>query len=123
MHGCPLHGSTFLVISGGVQLHTRHRLRSPHVVVPQPGSQSKGSLLSIATPRVRYDTHLAKNDTPPKPIDDSIPEDPSSSSSLAYLGPGGPALVNVLLDHLTPAGVEGQRLKWSLPPLLTDTAN
>lgn len=48
------------------------------------------------------------SDTPQQRIDDSFRDNPSSSSLLAYAGPRGPILDGVLVDHLTPAGVEGQ---------------
>lgn len=52
-------------------------------------------------------SHLPRTENPQDNIDDSFSDDHSSSNPLTYAGPRGPALNGTLLNHLTPAGIEG----------------
>lgn len=56
-------------------------------------------------------------------IGDSFPDDNSSSNPLAHVDSRGPVLDIGLLDHLTPACIDGQHTERPYSALLTYMAN
>lgn len=68
-------------------------------------------------------SRFPRADIPQQPVDDPFRDDPSPSSPLGYAGPRRPVLDGVLLDHLTPASVEGQRAECWFFAFLKKTAD
>lgn len=65
------------------------------------------SLPLHADPRSR----LPRTDAPQTNIDDSFLDDLLSDKPLAFVGPGGSILDEVLLDHRTASGIDDQHYK------------